>query len=94
MKKYNSLEEVKSEISNGSISCEMLVEGYLKNIEENTHLNAFLEVFIEEARYTAKMQMAQSIDVSHLPPGGYVARAAPGGGMSDCLTFYHFTLTN
>jgi aspartyl-tRNA(Asn)/glutamyl-tRNA(Gln) amidotransferase subunit A len=49
MRDYRSLREVKKEISAGRLSCESLVSHYLQRIEEKKHLNAFLEVFAEEA---------------------------------------------
>lgn len=45
--------EVKEAISSG-ISVEDIVERYLSKIDENQHLNAFLEVFTETARQQAK----------------------------------------
>ncbi|MBW8050932.1 MAG: Asp-tRNA(Asn)/Glu-tRNA(Gln) amidotransferase subunit GatA [Cytophagales bacterium] len=50
---YNSLAEVQADISSGSITCRQLVDHYLKNINEKSHLNAFLEVYDEEARKRA-----------------------------------------
>ncbi len=55
MTNYNSLQEIKRDISQGQTSCEILVENYLKAISENAHLNAFLEVFTEDAREAAKL---------------------------------------
>lgn len=54
MKKYSSLTEIQSEIAKKSINCEQLVLYYLKNIEQNKHLNAFLEVYADEAIARAK----------------------------------------
>ncbi len=57
LKPYNSLEEIKSDIQRGAVNCKQLVEGYLHNIKENSHLNAFLEVYETEA-----LQRAEEID--------------------------------
>src|SRR5687768_6836665 len=46
---YNSLSGIKSLISGGSLTCEQLVRHYLGKISELNHLNAFLEVFEDEA---------------------------------------------
>src|ERR1700679_1453872 len=46
--------EIKTEISAGTLDCHTLVKAYLKRIEENKHLNAFLEVFGEEALLRAQ----------------------------------------
>ena len=54
MKVFSSLSEIKEAIKKGETSCQQLVEFYLRNIEENQHLNAFLEVYTAEAREQAK----------------------------------------
>lgn len=51
---YASLSEIKEAIKKGETSCQKLVELYLKNIENKKHLNAFLEVYTNEAREQAK----------------------------------------
>jgi aspartyl-tRNA(Asn)/glutamyl-tRNA(Gln) amidotransferase subunit A len=56
-KNYSSLSEIKGELQNGNTTVEGLVNNYLKTIEENAHLNAFNEVFGQEA-----LQRAQDID--------------------------------
>src|SRR5579863_6088591 len=54
MSKNRSLSDIKSEISAGKLTCHSLVSSYLKRIEENEDLNAFLEVFSEEALLRAE----------------------------------------
>lgn len=49
MKSYHSLRDIRSDIANGQLSCRQLVEHYLHNIKQKPELNAFLEVFEEEA---------------------------------------------
>lgn len=49
MKSYTSLSEIKSAIAAGDTTVGMLVRGYLDNIKAYAHLNAFNEVFNEEA---------------------------------------------
>ncbi|OKS89527.1 Asp-tRNA(Asn)/Glu-tRNA(Gln) amidotransferase subunit GatA [Mucilaginibacter polytrichastri] len=48
-KTYTSLSEIKNGLLNGDITVEGLVKNYLAQIEINTHLNAFNEVFADEA---------------------------------------------
>lgn len=55
MKRFDSLSEVRNEIQAGKLSCEQLVTYYLTNIEQKKHLNAFLEVYKEEALSAAKL---------------------------------------
>lgn len=57
MKIYRSLAAVQEDLKNGSVSCHSLTEAYLNRITEKKHLNAFLEVFEEEA-----LTRAQTID--------------------------------
>jgi aspartyl-tRNA(Asn)/glutamyl-tRNA(Gln) amidotransferase subunit A len=54
---YRSLAEVKTDIAAGKTSCQRLVSEYLERIEKNKHLNAFLEVWGDEA-----LQRAKTID--------------------------------
>ena len=50
---YNSLEAVRQDLQSGKTSCRQLVEQYLHQIEQQNTLNAFLDVFSEEARTQA-----------------------------------------
>jgi aspartyl-tRNA(Asn)/glutamyl-tRNA(Gln) amidotransferase subunit A len=54
---YDSLAYVQNEIAIGNLSCVTLVRYFLKKIEDKKQLNAFLEVFSEEA-----IQRAISLD--------------------------------
>lgn len=49
MRQYNSLRDVRTDLTSGQITCRQLVEQYLRNIKDKTELNAFLETFDEEA---------------------------------------------
>jgi aspartyl-tRNA(Asn)/glutamyl-tRNA(Gln) amidotransferase subunit A len=46
---YGSLENIQAEIQHGNLSCVSLVRHYLTNINNNKDLNAFIEVFKDEA---------------------------------------------
>ena len=46
---YSSLTEIKSELQSGNITVVELVKNYLDQIKLNAHLNAFNEVFADEA---------------------------------------------
>lgn len=54
MKAYPSLSDIKDALQKGETSCLQLVEFYLQNIEQHKHLNAFLEVYADEAREHAR----------------------------------------
>lgn len=56
-KVYTSFEEINNDLKNKTVTCKALVSGYLHRINEQKHLNAFLEVFEEEA-----LQFASKID--------------------------------
>ena len=54
MNKYKNLVEIQNALKLGELSSAQLVEHYLSNIDKNTSINAFLEVFREEAIDSAK----------------------------------------
>ncbi|WP_347159660.1 Asp-tRNA(Asn)/Glu-tRNA(Gln) amidotransferase subunit GatA [Pontibacter chitinilyticus] len=49
MKQYNALHDIRTDLTNGQVTCRQLVEHYLRNIKEKANLNAFLETFDAEA---------------------------------------------
>ena len=53
MPKYSSLQVVQQSISEGKINCSELVDYYLSQIESTSHLNAYVEVFKQEAKEQA-----------------------------------------
>lgn len=55
VKSYTSLSQVKGGIAAGEVTVEQLVKGYLDKIKANAGLNAFNEVFGEEALHAAKV---------------------------------------
>ncbi len=54
MEHYSRISAIRESLNSGHITCVALVEYYLKNIEENRHLNAFLEVWALESKTRAK----------------------------------------
>lgn len=54
VKSYTSLAQIQADLSTASLSVTSLVDNYLAHIEQNQHLNAFLEVFGEESKQIAK----------------------------------------
>ena len=56
-KTYTSLTEIKQDLQSGDVTVEMLVQGYLSNIRQYSSLNAFNEVFEQEA-----LQKAADLD--------------------------------
>jgi aspartyl-tRNA(Asn)/glutamyl-tRNA(Gln) amidotransferase subunit A len=54
---YHSLASIQNDLKSGEISCYSLTASYLDRIKDNAHLNAFVEVFDQEA-----LSHAQEID--------------------------------
>lgn len=54
MRSYPTFSEIRNDLKLGKLSCQQLVTHYLKNIEDNKHLNAFIEVYKEEALAKAR----------------------------------------
>ncbi len=53
MGSYTNLSAIRADLQQGKTSVYQLVEGYLKQIKQHAHLNAFLEVFDAEAQSRA-----------------------------------------
>ncbi len=53
MEHYSRISAIREDLNAGRTSCVALVDYYLKNIESHAHLNAFLEVWDDEARARA-----------------------------------------
>ncbi len=81
MKRFNSLSEVRNELAAGTTSCRQLVEYYLDNIERQRHLNAFLEVWSDEARAQADAVDAKLAAGTAGPLAGMVI------GLKDVLAY-------
>ncbi|MFY0592891.1 Asp-tRNA(Asn)/Glu-tRNA(Gln) amidotransferase subunit GatA [Roseivirga sp.] len=55
MKNYHLLDEIQTDLKLHKVSCLELVDHHLQVIKDNAQLNAFVEVFEEEARAQAKV---------------------------------------
>lgn len=55
MSNYTSFKTICQDIAEGKTTCVKLVESYLKQIKEKSHLNAFLEVYDQEALAQASL---------------------------------------
>lgn len=54
----NSLAQIQTALKNGTTSCEKIIQYYLGNIKSTQHLNAYVEVYEEEA-----FEKAKSLDI-------------------------------
>lgn len=72
MKVFSRLSSIRQELESGLFKLTDLVSFYLKNIEDNQHLNAFLEVFSEEALVEAKRIQSKIADGTAGPLAGLV----------------------
>ncbi|GGE98922.1 Asp-tRNA(Asn)/Glu-tRNA(Gln) amidotransferase subunit GatA [Hymenobacter cavernae] len=86
MRRFNSLTEVRSELTAGTTTCRQLVEYYLDNIQRESHLNAFLEVWPEEAR-----AQADAVD-ANLAAGTAGKLAGMVIGLKDVLAYKDHSL--
>jgi aspartyl-tRNA(Asn)/glutamyl-tRNA(Gln) amidotransferase subunit A len=53
LKEYLTLTEIQEDLREGGLTCVQLVDYYLQNIESSKHLNAFVEVYVDEAKEAA-----------------------------------------
>jgi len=81
LKRFNSLTEVRHELTAGTTTCRQLVEYYLDNIQRKQHLNAFLEVWPEEA-----LAQAEAVDAK-LQAGTAGKLAGMVIGLKDVLAY-------
>ncbi|OUJ70140.1 Asp-tRNA(Asn)/Glu-tRNA(Gln) amidotransferase subunit GatA [Hymenobacter crusticola] len=81
MRRFNSLIEVRNELTAGTTTCRQLVEYYLDNIQRESHLNAFLEVWADEAR-----SQADAVDAK-LAAGTAGKLAGMVVGLKDVLAY-------
>ncbi|AKD02427.1 Asp-tRNA(Asn)/Glu-tRNA(Gln) amidotransferase subunit GatA [Pontibacter korlensis] len=81
MRQYNSLRDIRTDIANGQVSCRQLVEQYLQNIKEKAELNAFLEIFEDEA-----LAQAEAVD-KKLADGTAGKLAGMVIGIKDVLAY-------
>jgi aspartyl-tRNA(Asn)/glutamyl-tRNA(Gln) amidotransferase subunit A len=86
LKPYHSLRDIRTDIAAGQLSCRQLVEHYLHNIKQKPELNAFLEIFEEEA-----LAQAESVD-KKLATGHAGKLAGMVIGLKDVLAYEGHTL--
>jgi len=81
LKRFSSLSAIQRELTAGTTSCRQLVDYYLSNIERQQHLNAFLEVWADEARAQADGVDAKRAAGTAGPLAGMVI------GLKDVLAY-------
>lgn len=69
MKHYSRISAIREDLNLGRVTCAALVDYYLKNIADNQHLNAFLEVWAEEAK-------ARAVEIDNKVKAGTAGRLA------------------
>ncbi len=90
MKSYRKLSEVQEDLKRGITNCRQLVEGYLTNIDDRKHLNAFLEVYREEA-----LEQADQIDQKLANnQGGRLAGLVIGIKDNICYKGHHVSVSS
>ena len=86
MKAYSSLSEIREDLTKGAVSCKKLTEHYISNIKQKKHLNAFLEIFEEEA-----LKRAEEVDAK-LAAGKAGKLAGMVVGIKDVLCYKNHSL--
>ena len=66
MFEYSSIEHYHAQLQEGNVTCLQAVEHYLQQISLSHHLNAFIEVYAEEARARAR-QLDENRKAGSLP---------------------------
>jgi len=66
---YSRISAIREDLNSGRVTCAALVDYYLKNIADNQHLNAFLEVWSDEAK-------ARAIEIDSKVKAGTAGRLA------------------
>ena len=69
MEHYSRISAIREDLNSGRVTCAALVDYYLKNIADNQHLNAFLEVWGDEAK-------ARAIEIDSKVKAGTAGRLA------------------
>lgn len=69
MPRYTALSQVQTAMADGELNCEQLVQYYLQQIEQQRHLNAYVEVYEEEA-----LERARELDERHQRSPGEMGR--------------------
>ncbi len=86
MDTFASLREIQEKLQSGAVTCVQVVTSYLDRIEKHTHLNAFLEVYHQEA-----LQKAQQID-QKISDGTAGRLAGLVVGLKDMLCYQDHSL--
>ncbi|MCI4650435.1 Asp-tRNA(Asn)/Glu-tRNA(Gln) amidotransferase subunit GatA [Phaeodactylibacter sp.] len=69
MPKFTQLSQVRTAIEDGDLTCTQLVEYYLNQIEQQTHLNIYVEVYAQEA-----LERARTLDARYQQSPGELGR--------------------
>jgi len=79
---HTSISELRTRLSCGELTCTEIVSSYLKKIEEKKHLNAFIEVFEQEA-----LQRAKTLDAKLSNPHTWGRLFGVVVGIKDVLCY-------
>ena len=82
MYEHTSISELRTKLSCGELTCTEIVTSYLKKIEEKKHLNAFIEVFGQEA-----LQRAKTLDARLSNPHSWGRLFGVVFGIKDVLCY-------
>jgi aspartyl/glutamyl-tRNA(Asn/Gln) amidotransferase, A subunit len=85
---FSSIEQYQRQLHEGELTCLQAVEFYLAEIERNTHLNAFIEVFADEA-----LKRARKLDLKKKENGPVGKLFGVVIGLKDVICYKDHTIT-
>ncbi|HEY9362225.1 MAG TPA: Asp-tRNA(Asn)/Glu-tRNA(Gln) amidotransferase subunit GatA [Chitinophagaceae bacterium] len=85
---FSSIEQYQRQLHEGKLTCLQAVEFYLAEIERNTHLNAFIEVFADEA-----LKRARKLDLKKKENGPVGKLFGVVIGLKDVICYKDHTIT-
>lgn len=91
MYQHHSIAQFHSDIEQGKLSCEIVVQHYLQQISDHSRLNAFVEVFTDEA-----LERARTLDLKKLAgkPTGKLFGVVIGIKDVICYKGHHVTASS
>ncbi|MEY2836138.1 MAG: hypothetical protein RLZZ557_1800 [Bacteroidota bacterium] len=79
---HHSISDLRKQLSCGELTCTQVVTSYLKAISEKEHLNAFVEVYADEA-----LQRAAALDEKNSNPSSWGSLYGVVIGIKDVLCY-------
>ena len=88
MFEFSSIERYHAQLKKGNISCKQAVEYFLQRIDASKHLNAFIEVYADEA-----LQRASALDKKRMAGESMCSLHGVVIGLKDIIAYKNHRLT-